>query len=200
MRGKAFWLGLALCLAASGAAAAEPDPELTRRFEAGVAQARQGMAAGEAAKTLGGLREALAAAWRAIPFSVLDARLIVAQPQGYAQPVAREGNVFAPGDPMIVYLEPVGFSVRRDPETGAYLYDLAADFNLVGPAGKVVGGRRDFARFQGDGRHFPDHLPITITYSLAGLPPGEYKVETVLKDRLGGGSATVVTPILINGR
>jgi hypothetical protein len=196
VRSLALCLILTLTLAATTAAG--PKPGLTD-FDQAVNQARQALLRRDPAATLGALRRAVAAAWRKLPFTAIEVHLVAAPPTGFGEYIPRVDNVYRPGEPLILYLEPVGYTVRYDPEQQVYRYSLAADFNLVDAWGRVVSGRRNFGRFQGQSRHFPDRLPLTFTYSLAGLPPGEYRVETVLRDLLGHKSHTVVTPILIEG-
>ena len=167
------------------------------RFERALAEARRGLAARDAALTLGALRRAMAIAWAQLPFTAIDVRLAQDLPTGYGLFRVRRSNVFRPSEPLFLYMEPVGFTVRRDPRTGFYFYHLVADFNLVDSSGRVVGGRREVAHFKGTSRYFPDRLPVSFTYSLKGLPPGSYTVETVLRDLLSGRSHTVVTKIRV---
>lgn len=183
---------LAILLALAGPAGAVD-------FDQAVARARAGMKAGDSAKTLGGLREAIRAAWEKLPFSAINVHLVAAQPGGYGRYLPRVDNVYRLGEPMILYMEPVGFKVRLDQKRGIYTRMMAADFNLVDAWGRVISGRRDFGRFGGESRHFPDQMPLTFTYNLSGLPPGEYRVETILRDILGKKSTTVAIPVVIKG-
>ncbi len=170
------------------------------QFEQGIAQARRGLARHDAAQTLQGLHRAMAGAWQQLPFTAINVNLVAAPPQGYGQFIPRVDNVYRPSEPLILYLEPVGFTVIHDQDKGTYRYHLTADFNLVDAWGRVVSGRRRFGHFQGQSRHFPDRFPLTFTYSLSGLPPGEYKVETILHDVLAPKKTyTIVTPIRIEG-
>ncbi len=187
-------LVICLCLAAPAAGATND------LFEQGIAQARRGLARRDAAQTLEGLHRAMAGAWRQLPFTAVNVHLVAAPPQGYGQFIPRVDNVYRPSEPLILYLEPVGFTVIHDQDKGTYRYHLTADFNLVDAWGRVVSGRRRFGHFQGQSRNFPDRFPLTFTYSLSGLPPGEYKVETILRDMLGTQKTyTIVTPIRIEG-
>jgi hypothetical protein len=188
----AAW-GLWLCPAPPAAAA---GPELAE-FDRAVAEARRALAQKEAAGVLEALGRATAAAWRRLPFTAVEVHLVAAPPEGFGEYLPRVDNVYRPSEPLILYLEPVGFAVTRDADEGVYRHNLAADFNLVDAWGHVVSGRRRFGRFQGETRHFPDRLPLTFTYSLSGLPPGEYRLETILRDLLGEKTHTVVTPIRI---
>lgn len=187
-------LALCVCLAAPAAALAAPDD-----FDAGVAQAREGLKAQDPARAMGGLRQAVAAAWARLPFSALEVHLVAAPPTAYGQYIERVDNVYRPSEPLILYLEPVGFKVRHDPKAGLYSHNLSADFNLVDAWGRVVAGRRDFGRFAEQSRHFPDRYHLVFTYSLNGLSPGQYKVETTIRDVAGQQSATVVTPFRVEG-
>lgn len=183
---------LALLLLAGPALAADS-------FDQAVDQARQGLKARDPEMTLGSLRQAIAQAWKKLPFTAIEVHLVAAPPTGFGQFLPRVDNVYRPSEPLILYMEPVGFKVRYNDEKQTYYFQLSADFNLVDAWGRVVSGRRDFGRFGGDSRHFPDRFPLTFTYSLSGLPPGDYRVETVLRDMLGKGSHSVTTPIRIEG-
>ena len=139
------------------------------------------------------------AAWKRLSFTVVNVNLVAAPPEGYGRFIPRVDNVYRPGEPLIIYLEPVGFKVTRAEESREYQYRLTADFNLVDAWGLVVGGRRGFGRFHGVSRVFPNRLPLTFTYSLAGLPPGRYRVETILHDELGKKTHAVTTIIRLTG-
>ncbi|KIX15703.1 hypothetical protein [Dethiosulfatarculus sandiegensis] len=168
-------------------------------FEKYIEEAKKHLLAKEPAATLAALRKATAEAWRRFPFTAVNVHLVAAQPAGYGRFIPRVDNVFRPGEPLILYLEPVGFVVKEDKNTGKYRYRLVADFNMVDAWGRVVSGRRTVGRFEGETAQFPDRYPLTFTYSLSGLPPGEYKVETIIRDLLGKKSHTVVTPIRVEG-
>ncbi len=170
-----------------------------REFEQSLDRARMGLKNNDPAKTLQALKDATAAAWASFPFTALNVHLTAAAPTGYGRYVKRVDNVYQPGEPLIIYMEPVGFKVVHDKEKGLYRYRLSADFNLVDAWGRVVGGRRSFGRFGEETHQFPDRFPLTFTISLAGLPPGRYKVETILRDVIAQKSYTVITPVKIQG-
>jgi hypothetical protein len=193
-------LGLLACLVCGFATFGfAGDSSSVEGFDKYVGQAKKHLMAREPAATLAALRKATAEAWRRFPFTAVNIHLVAAQPAGYGRFIPRVDNVFRPGEPLILYLEPVGFKVREDKNTGKYQYRLVADFNMVDAWGRVVSGRRTVGRFEGNTTQFPDRYPLTFTYSLSGLPPGEYKVETILRDLLGKKSHTVVTPIRVEG-
>ena len=84
-------------------------------------------------------------------------------------------------------------------EQKKYVYKIAADFVLVDSWGRIVGGRRDFASLEGTSVKFPDRLPLIFNYSLSGLAPGEYRVETTLRDLLGKQSHTTIVDLRVEG-
>lgn len=184
--------GLALALALPGLAGAD---DLDQAFK----EAKKAAEARDAAASLKALRKATALVWERLPFGVLEVHLLAAPPAGYGQYLPRVDNQYRQSEPMILYMEPVGFKVRFEPKEGTYAYNLTSDFNLIDAWGRVVGGRRDFGRFGGQSQQFPDRFPLSFTYSLSGLPPGDYRVETTLRDLLGHKSHTVVTPFKIVG-
>jgi len=189
----AAWLAL---LALTGAL---PTPAAADELDQAFREAKKAAEARDPAATLKALRVATALAWERLPFGVLEVHLLAAPPAGYGQYLPRVDNQYRQSEPMIIYMEPVGFKVRHDPKEGTYTYNLTADFNLIDAWGRVVGGRRDFGRFGGQSQQFPDRNPLSFTYSLSGLPPGDYRVETTLRDLLGNKSHTVVTPFKIMG-
>jgi hypothetical protein len=170
-----------------------------QQFNQAIAEARRGLSERNAAVTMQALKDATAAAWRGLPFTALNVHLTAAAPAGYGRYVKRVDNIYRPGEPLIIYMEPVGFKVLRFKEREVYRYKLNADFNLVDAWGRVVGGRRSFGQFGEETHQFPDRFPLTFTISLAGLPPGDYKVETILRDMIAKKSYTVTTPIKIEG-
>jgi len=172
-------------------------PAAADDFEKALEAARAGLRAKDPAAALGGLKKAVAAAWKNLPFTAINVHLLAAPPADYGRFLPRVDNVYRPSEPLIIYLEPVGFTVKNDPAQGLYNFHLTADFNMVDAWGRVVAGRRGFGQFSEESRQFPDHFFLTFTYSIAGLPPGEYRVETVLHDKLGKKSHIVVTPIRI---
>lgn len=196
MRAKATIILLAACLAAACWASAG----WAGQYEDALAQADKGLKERDPVAALGGLRTAIAAAWTKLPFTTLQARLTKSPPSGFGRYAPRDNNVFHPREPMFLYVEPVGFKVRYDGEAQTYFYDLSADFNLVDAWGRVISGRRDFSRFSGTSRHFPDQIMLSFTYNLGGLPPGSYRLETVLKDKLGKTSHTVVTNVVVEAK
>ncbi|MGD8561137.1 MAG: hypothetical protein PVG03_01315 [Desulfarculaceae bacterium] len=168
-------------------------------FEKALQQARQGLEARDPAATMKALNQAAAEAFKRLPFKALNVHLVAAPPSGFGRYLPRVDNVYRPGEPLILYMEPVGFKVIENQKNGLYRFSLTADFNLVDAWGMVVSGRRSVGRFGGESRQFPDRYPLTFTYNLAGLPAGEYRFETILRDLLGKRSHTVVTPIHIQG-
>lgn len=190
---RTFHLMLAICLllAAPGAALANLD------FDRAMNQAKKAIAAKDAAAAMRALGKASQAAFDALPFTAINASLVAAPPDGYGRYIPRVDNVYRPGEPLVIYMEPVGYKVVRKSGDGAYEYNIVADFNLVDAWGTVVGGRRGFGRFKGESHRFPDRLPLTFTYSLAGLPPGRYRVETILHDKLGKASYTVSQEVVV---
>jgi hypothetical protein len=93
-----------------------------------------------------------------MPFTAIEVHLVAAPPTGFGEYIPRVDNVYRPAEPLILYMEPVGFGVKYDKDQGSYTYHISADFNLVDAWGHVVSGRRQFGRFEGESRHFPSRL------------------------------------------
>lgn len=185
MAGLLFLVSLALA-APAGAAAS---------FAASLEQAAQNYEQNPQ-QSLQALRQAIAVLWTRLPLGVGQWRFLQEIPSQEGGHQVRADKPFAAGEPVILYLEPIGFTVRE--EDGLFNYHLAIDFNMVDAWGHVVGGRRQFSALRGPALTFPGHLPVVISYSLLGLTPGEYRIETTLRDMLQQKNAyTLTTPLRV---
>lgn len=158
-------------------------------------EAETALSAGEGTRAVLLMREALFEAWRAAPLTVETAIFVEAQADGYGIYTERADNVFAEGEPLRIYLEPVGFDWKQ--AEGFHTSLLTVDFDLTSPDGKVLAGQKGFGRFE-----FKSHVPNTeymanLTLNVSGAEAGDYLLVLTINDEYSGSSARVQLPFVI---
>ena len=133
--------------------------------------------------------------WASVPFSLTQARPLLAAPAAPGQYEARPNTVLKPDEPLVLYMEPIGFKVHQ--QKGMFHYHLVSDFKLTDAWGRVISQQREFSTFKGAVFSFPNRMPLVVSYNLRGLSAGDYKVETILHDLLGRKSCTLTTSLTI---
>ncbi len=142
------------------------------------------------------MREGIAILWATIPFGVQEVRLLKTPPGENGQLSPREPRPFKPGELLVIYLEPVGFTVKR--HNDLFNYSLSVDFKLVDAWGHIAGSQQNVSAISGPAFSFPDHLSMVISLQLLGLGSGDYKLETTVRDRMGGKSCAFTTEFQID--
>jgi hypothetical protein len=138
---------------------------------------------------------AYAQAWEEAGLAFTKALFTEAAAGGYGQYSPRASAIYADGETISVYTEPVGYGFE---DTGnGYRYALTANFRLLNPTGQVLASQDGFARFEGEARSMKRELPASLSFQFGGLPAGDYTLETTLADQVGGKSATFSLPFSI---
>ena len=135
----------------------------------------------------------LVAAWEKSPLVIRKAVFVTEKAPLYGAYSPRPSNVFKKGEPVLAYLEPVGYGWK--PEGDAFILGITLDVVLKSKDGKILGGQEKFLNSQQTSRHKLRELMLNVTLSL-GSTPGDYVVEFVAKD-LGGKSGSVSMPFTI---
>ncbi|WP_428688481.1 hypothetical protein [Roseibium sp.] len=182
---KTFVVGASLLTGLPGVALAGPMQDKALQAEAALGKKDGGLA-------IKLMREALFQTWKEAPLAIPTAVFVAAPADGYGIYTARADSVFAIGEPLLVYLEPVGFDWKQ--ENGLFRSLLTVDFDLSSPDGTVLAGQKEFGRFD-----FKSHVPNTeymanLTLRVNGAPAGDYVLDLTVNDQIGGGSARVKIP------
>jgi len=160
------------------------------------AAAAGGEERGTALERLESHKAAELALWRDMEgMSLRQALLVTEEPASYGAYTPRESNRFRQGEPIIVYAEPVGHTIRE--ENGLYRIRLTADYALLDGAGTLLAGQRDIGSWEMESRRPVLEFMLFFTYDFSDFPAGAYTLETVVKDALSEGSLTIDTPIVI---
>jgi hypothetical protein len=151
---------------------------------------------GRAAEAFEDLKAAELELWKGM--TALSARKLVLieeepPPDGVYRP--RAGNFFRRGEAVRIALEPVGYALKE--EDGLYRLLLTTDFTVVDGQGNIYGGQREFGRWEAASRRPVTEFLMFFTYDLGELAPGEYVIETVVRDAYSDRTLELATPVVI---
>lgn len=153
-------------------------------------------ASGKYVEAIAALDQAATALWDKAPLSFRRALWVAEPPQGFGAYNPRETNVYAAGDGMIAYVEPVGFGWKKTGDV--WRTDMVADLTIKSKQGEVLLRKTDFQKLQLGSRVRNREFMTRFTYTLTGIPPGEYIAETTLRDLVTGKSGTFALPFVIH--
>ncbi len=114
--------------------------------------------------------------WQEIPFSVGNVRLV----ENLTDYRNKNGNTYSGEDKIYLTSQIFGHNIRRTGDS--YMINVAVDFLVKTPEGKVLGGINDILQYN---RITP--IPVTdfylnLTYSLGKAPAGTYIIQTTVRD------------------
>jgi hypothetical protein len=151
--------------------------------------------AGEHTEAVDTLRRAIDAVLAKGPLVLRRVQFITEPPRGFGIYQPRAGNVFRPGEPLIVYAEPVGVGWKADRGVNRTL--IVTDFEVRTQDGKLLGGQKEFGKFEFNSRE-PQHEMMThLTIRINGAPADRYVLTATYRDLISGKSATLELPFEI---
>lgn len=180
---------LLIAVLTAGAAFAGPVAEQGQKAEA--------MMASDPVAALDALDAAIEEVWTASPL-LFRKVLFVDSASGFGIYSERSGAVFKPGEPIIIYGEPVGFAYGKN-GLGGLEINLAVDLVLVGADGAELIAKEDFAAFVLPVRYHNREFQITLTANLTGLPNGKYVGRFTIRDKHSEKSGRFELPFEIAG-
>ncbi len=137
----------------------------------------------------------LDSAWEQAPLSFTKALFIEAPASGYGLYTPRADAVFSPSAPIIVYLEPVGYSRSRDDDR--YRIALHADYEVRTSKGQVLVSQQDFAAI-GTTAYSPlREFQTNLRFTFEGLQAGDYVLMIRLKDDATGKVGEIELPFTV---
>lgn len=168
-RGPARW-GAALLALSVGLAGSGPAH----------AQSLEAIAAAEAA---------VYEAWDATPLTFRQALFVASEEAEFGDYDARPDAVFAPGEPIIVYAEPVGFGWLAEGEGYRFGFDI--DLDILSPEGTVLLEQPDFLEVVQESPVRVRDFLLVMTLDLSGAEPGNYQLRYRVRDIASDKSAPI---------
>ncbi len=186
MRRALFGMLLAVSFAAPAAAA-----DLVGK--AGEAQSLADQ--GKYIEAIAALDAAADTLWEQAPLTFRRALWVAGPPNGFGAYNPRETNVYAAGDQMIVYAEPVGFGWAKTGDI--WQMNIAVDLAIKSKEGEVLLSQENFQKLALSSRVRNREFMTTLTLTLTGIPAGEYIADTTLRDQVSGKQGTMSLPFVI---
>lgn len=136
--------------------------------------------------------------------SSLDLYVVPESVGGYGVYEKRLSNTFAPGEDIVLYSEPIGFSYKpivsnlTNDET-QYLMNFTADLVITDTEGNVLGGFQDLPISEIISHHQNKEVNLVITLSQSSpFPEGNYKVLYTVHDEPSGNTFEITKDVTIS--
>jgi hypothetical protein len=136
--------------------------------------------------------------------SSLDLYVVPESDGGYGVYEERASNTFAPGEDIVLYVEPVGFSYEpivsnlTNGET-QYLMNFTADLVITDTEGNILGGFQDLPISEIISHHQNKEVNLVITLSQSSpFPEGNYKVLYTVHDEPSGNTFEITKDVTIS--
>jgi hypothetical protein len=144
---------------------------------------------GDFLAALSSLRSALKHFWEVAPFTLTNIKYVKSDNNSYGIYELKENDEFRDGEIIYLYIEPIGYSVKKTIE-GKFEFGFEADFSVETEEGEILGGQKKFALLEFSSWNFNTEIALTFTYTFSGLKKGRYKLITTVKDIISGKEAT----------
>ena len=155
------------------------------------------LAAGDYPGALEASRALLAQVWDQTPgISFGQALLVAENATGFGVFNPRPNNVFKQGEPILIYCEPYGFGYGS-PGAGLYSVNFIVDLQVLDASGNQLANAEGATEYNMTSRHQNREVQANITYSLDGIPIGQYTLITTLRDKNSAKSGAFQTAIEI---
>lgn len=149
-------------------------------FQPTLAQPTLAQTAPTPLEVLAAKRQAVITHWEAMPMLARRVMFVETRPTVYGAATARPTNVFAAGEPIITYIEPVGYGWKPDGDMLDFGFNV--DFILKETDGKILGGKTDFLKVGFASREKVTEFMLDVKLNLTGVSPGDYVLEYKLRD------------------
>lgn len=158
---------------------------------AGIALAAPAQA--QSLEAIAAAEEAVYTAWEATPLTFREALFVSSDEAEFGSYDARPDAVFAPGEPIIVYAEPVGFGWIEEGtgEDAGYRFGFDIDLRILSPEGTVLLAQPDFMAVEETSRARTRDFLLMMTLDLSGAEPGNYRLEYTVRDIASEKSAPI---------
>jgi hypothetical protein len=145
--------------------------------------------------TLDDAREQYLSVWNQTEFNATFSTFIKPfSAAGYGVYEQRSSNVFAPGETIVLYVEPVGFSHRQildeEGNNTLYLINMTAGYEIASANGTELQLIEDVPVVNVTS-HRPNtemFLTLTLTQDIQSLPAGDYVITYSVSDEVSGKS------------
>ncbi|MSO77472.1 MAG: hypothetical protein EXQ87_11300 [Alphaproteobacteria bacterium] len=122
-----------------------------------------------------------------VPMGFRRIVFIAEPPNGYGIYRPKPEAIFRSGEPLMIYVEPIGIGWRQEGEQ--FQARLTVDFELRSPEGQILTGQKEFGRFDFNSRERNFEIMTHLTLNVTGAPAGDYVFGATYHDKITGKSA-----------
>jgi hypothetical protein len=174
-----------------------PAPMLAGPIADKAAEVEAMLDAGDSAGAAAAIAEVYAQVWEASPaLGIRQAVLVTEAAAGVGVYNPRPTNTFKAGEPILIYAEPTGYGYGT-PAEGLYAMGFGVDLKVVSETGEILGEIPDLTQVELNSRNQNREFQANITYTLTGIAPGRYVLQTTLKDKYSAKTGMFETAIEI---
>lgn len=134
-------------------------------------------------------------AWAAAPLAARKAVFVTGPAAGYGLQEERESNAFKAGEPIYIYLEPVGYGWQA--ADGLNTFGLTVGLRILTTSEQELFAQEGFLDLTTKSAARPTEFFGNVTLNLSGLTAGDYVLELMLDDIASDETATVSLPITV---
>ena len=141
------------------------------------------MAASNAKGAIDAASALMATVWDSSADIGIHQTVLVTEPAaGFGIYNPRPDEKFKVGEPVLIYAEPFGFGYGSGGD-GLYTIGFVVDLKVMTEAGEVLGELPAVANLDLTSRYQNREFQANLTYTLTGITPGRYVLETTLRDK-----------------
>ncbi len=126
-------------------------------------------------------------------FHIRKTVLVEQGASGWGVYTERKSNVYAPGEKILLYIEPGAFKYGG-PE-GRFDFGFTVDFRVSQPDGNILGGQDEFGKFPFQSLRPNTEIFLDLTLTLTGVPAGKYILKIAVHDMVSKEVSTDDIPI-----
>ncbi|CAN7672028.1 hypothetical protein LJR030_002950 [Rhizobium sp. LjRoot30] len=128
-------------------------------------------------------------AWGALGLTERTYTFITEPSKGYGMYQEKQSTIFKPGEKVITYVEPIGFSWKELPG-GLYELNFVSDVKIKAENGDVVLDQKGFSKNVLQSHNAITEFSMDFTLTLTGAPAGKYTLTYTLHDMSGDQTST----------
>ena len=137
-------------------------------------------------------------------YSVFDTFVVPESTGGYGVYEEHLSNTFKPGEKIVLYIEPVGFSYQPIESAATtnnrtlYLMNFTADVVISNKSGQILAGFQNLPISQIVSHYKNKELNLVVSLSQSNpFPPGDYILKYIIYDKPSGNSFDITKNIKI---
>ena len=128
--------------------------------------------------------------------SAFDTFVVPGSVNGYGIYQSHNSSIFKPGEKIVLYIEPVGYSYK--PIGSLFLMNFTGDVLISDKAGHVLTGFQNLPLSTLNSHHKNKELTLTVSLTQTNpFPPGEYVLKYTIHDLPSGNSFDIIKNIRI---